>query len=249
VILSNLDTDATPEIICLMGYSKTMTEGYDLFVLKSFATNWRIIYKTVVDFWYKDPEIHVLDNNGPTKTFYTFEITVRGSDIYRDLFKFYKLIDGRVYGCLSTVHEMHLIGWTPLNREIDAKVKALHNGQDEISLRYKFHFWPGSIKDSSINEETHEDILFVSGTASLDFLWDSRSRTYRPVYSADGTGLTNSKFKCLDIWSDDASFVDAFHTEIQEVLKKGSKEQILLLNALLREVKRDSVSLPPAGGL
>jgi len=247
VMVSNLDTDVTPEILCLTGYS--MSTGYVLLVLKSFSTNWRIIYERDMDFAYKDPEIHILDNHGPTRTFYTYEVTDHGSGIYRDLFRFFKLINGRVYDCLSAVHEMHLTGWTQLNREIVAKVKSLHNGKDEISLRYKFHFWPGNLKDSSTSEETHDDISFVSGTASLDFLWDSRSRTYRPIFSADGTGLTSSKFKCLDSWFDDPSFVNAYQTEIQDVLKKGSKKQILLLNALLREVKRDSVSLPAAGGL
>jgi hypothetical protein len=245
VIVSNLDTDPAPEIIVLMGNSETMTEGYDLLVLKSFSSNWRIIYATVVDFWYKPPEIHVLDNLGPNRTFYTYAITIRGTGIYRDLVKFYKLIDGQVYNCLSTVHDMHADGWGPLNREVHAKVKALHNGEDEIRVRYKYRFWPGMVEKGNANEESHDDVSFISDAHSVDYRWEGRSRTYRSNLVDSRGGFNKAELRCLDTWVDDAQFVRAFDSETQDLALRGSDEQTHLLRLYIGGIDfRSTVQSP-----
>jgi hypothetical protein len=248
VIVTDLDADSTTEIVTLIS---TRDDGgeYFLLVVKRLSSGWRIIYDPELYFWYEDPELVLLDGTGPNKTFYTYELTIRGSGIHRELFKFYKLVDGSVYNCLSTARENHILGWGRyLNQSVKAELIP-QRASDLITMQYNYKFFPGAVLDSDPAFWSHEDIPFVEGRQQLDYKWSSKSRTYLPLFPSDGNGLTAERLSCLNDFAEDQLFVEAFQPDLMESVRNGPKLKSDLIRQYIKLVQENGYAEPPSGPL
>ncbi len=249
VIVSDLDSDSSEEIIALTAVNQDGGDYY-LLVLKHLSDGWQIIYDPVVYYYYEVPPLRLVEKSGSDKTFYTFELTMRGSGIHRELIRFFKLIDGRVYEALTTVHECRMYGWGRyLNQDVDAELTATQTGGNRISVSFTYGFFPGAVFDTDVVFAAHPDIPFVKGKQELEYEWRSATRTYAPLFTSDRKQLTAEKVACLSDFTPDLPFVEAFQTELQETRLHGSKVQAKLITEYLRQVKENGVAVPPSGEL
>lgn len=237
-ILTDLDGDDQTELLCLFGPNDNDT------ILGVFAkenNQWYLIYAEPVYSWNVSPEMTVANNYSRNKLFYLRGVGDRGSGVYLDYFDFYKLINGKVYKCLSLVNRAHISGWRLyINQFIDMKFEIATFNQDDIWVRYKYTFRPGNAYSEDLDLDSLRKLSFVDGEDGVSYKWDSSSFSYIPdFYMADSLSLNAAKVSCFGAFGNDKLFAKAFSNEINEKLKTGNREEVKLLKEFLSSINDD----------
>lgn len=242
----NLDNDANDELIGLFGWNEVEPT---LAVFKLIGEDWFLLYLEPFYMFYDSPEIKVVNNISTNKTFYIRWLYERGSGIYCDAYHFYKLIDNKVYSCLTLINSAYIFGWgIYLNQIVEMSFNFKSKNDDILYVTYKYNFFPGAVYKNDMPWEGHEDIPFVKGEKKLKYYWDSLSLSYKPVFNTrNKDDLTEQKILCFGSFGNDTLFVKAYDFEIKQTLKKGTSEQKKLLQDYLDIVKTNQHANSPTG--
>lgn len=237
-ILTDLDGDGQAELLGLFGTQDIET------ILGVFAkenNQWYLIYAEPVSARNVSPGMTVANNYSNNKLFYLREVAGRGSGVYLDYFDFYKLINGRVYKCLSLVNRAHINGWALyINQDINMNFEISTFNQDDIWVRYKYTFRPGNAYSANMDLDSLGKLSFVDGEDGVSYKWDSSSFSYKPdFYMADSLSLNAAKVSCFGAFGDNKLFAKAFSYEINDKLKTGNREEIKLLKEFLSSLNNE----------
>jgi hypothetical protein len=252
VLFVNLDEDPDEEIIGTFGYAR---RDPSLCVFKRINEIWYLLYLEPFFLFKDDPELQIANNYAVNKVFYIRKLQQRGSEIYLDSYRFYKLINGKVYPCLELVNEAFIYGWgLTLNQITSSKFSFNCATADELWVSYTYSFFAGAVEKGDMPWDAHEDITFARGEQGITYEWNNRSKTYQmhPDTIPDGMDafrLTTDKVGCFGAFGNDTLFVRAFAHELKETLTKGDKRQKKYLNRYLAEVQSTKKSAVPSGEL
>ena len=240
VMSVDLDSEDGNELICLLGWDYSSP---DLCIFKQIQGNWYLIYREEIDTFYSSPTIYVANCFSKNKTFYLRQVYDHGSGVYIDGYTFYKLINNKVYKCLSVVNDAHIYGWgLYMNQSVKTSFEFSGDEDDEVYVDYVYNFFPGSIYKSDCPWCAHEDIPLINGDDNVAYKWDNKQHIYKlsiPSYNDKPENLTAQKIACFGNFGNDTLFVKAFHYQIDETLKSGSPQQKKILKKYLTLLKRD----------
>ena len=224
-IIVNIDEEPEPEIVALFGLPMEIYQV--LLVFKKFENDWYLLYYEPFYMFYSPPELYIANNYSQNKTFFIRQLHVRGSGIFQDAYHFYKLIDGKVYPCLTLLNESRIIGWgLNLNQDINTDFKFYGSGSDELWVTYNYHFFSGPVYEEDVSWEGHPDISFARGKKSTKYTWDNNEKIYRPYYyNHSQDDLTEEKIMCFWDFGNDELFIKAFAYEINKTLENGTEEE------------------------
>jgi hypothetical protein len=244
----NLDEDAENEIISIIGWDETQTY---LGVFKQIDNTWYIIYTEPINMFYTPPELSIINNPSKNKTFYIRQLNNRGSGIYSDSYHFYKLIDKKVYQCLSLIHDARIYGWGLfLNQDVSMQLKPSSGLEDELSVIYDYNFFPGSVMENDSPWPNHSDISFVKDKQSVSYIWDDTCKIYKAlIYTYDHKLLNEDKIKCFGNFGNDSLFIRAFNYELDQKLDTGSDSIKQLIKKYIFSVKKDGKAMSPNGSM
>lgn len=241
----DLDSDSISEVLVLFGWFEGST---NLCILKQIDVTWYLIFVTPVWVHNEESEFFTADNTVPNKVFYIRMMYDRGSGIKREGYEFFKLVDGEVRKCCDILTEARIYGWgLYLNQDMEATFALSEKNEDKIRVQYTYKFLAGPVYDSDMSWDSHEEILFVEGKDSIDFVWDYLSYSYQPIFSQKTPGLNELKLASVCTLGDDTLFVKAFSQEIQQRLQNGTDEEKKLLQDYLDLVKANGEALTPHG--
>lgn len=232
-IFADLDGEAGEELICILAWDKNYPS---MAVFKKTGSNWHLLYLEDYYMFYREPDLYVANNYSKNKTFYLRTVYNRGSGIFSDGYKFYKLINNKVYCCLETVHESHIAGFQLyINYEVSSEVQFDGLKDDQIIIDYTYNFMGAS--DGSGNEY----IDLINGKAGVAYKWNDKSKRYLldiPTYQGY-YGLTAAQVACLGNLGDDKLFIRAFQKEINDKLGSGTAQQKKVLAHYLAKAKKE----------
>ena len=236
-IFVNLDGEPGEELICLLAWD--IGSPY-LGVFKQIKGQWYLLYLEDISMFNEGTELSVANNFSKNKVFYCRHLYGRGTCTYSDGYNFYKLINNKVYRCLTLVNEASTCGWSPyLNQDIKLNFKFSGDDSDGLSVNYVYNFFY-TPKDQSIASEPSDDVSLIKGGGNVWYAWDAKTLTYKldiPSYNKEIEDLTVEKIACFGDFKNDSLFVDAFRGQIDEVLKTGTNQQKRLLKEICLKVK------------
>jgi hypothetical protein len=245
----NLDEDLIEELTLLLGWSEN---DPSLAVFKKIEGSWYMIYFEPFYMFYRPPELQVANCFSANKTFYIRQLYDRGLGIYCDAYQFYKVINNKVYPCLTLINEAHIMGWgLYMNQTVKLKFEFNSTGHDELSVAYDYNFFPGTVYGHDTIADDERDIFFVKGDNETSYIWDTLTYTYKPVIGESDSSeyLTGEKIACFGDFGDDSLFVKAFKYEIAQTLDNGIAGQKRLLQKYLNIVKTDHSGFAPEATL
>ncbi|MBD2768089.1 hypothetical protein IC235_09325 [Hymenobacter sp. BT664] len=243
LLFINLDDDPAVELVGIFGYAR-----YDpiLAVFKMINNSWYLIYREPFFIFNGESGIQIVNTPSANKTFYMRVLNERGSGVYQDAYRFYKLIHNKIYPCLELTNEARIYGWgLHLNQDVKLRLDFSSTSSDEFRASYAYRFFPGPGYDVSSrnNDQIGADAAFVTGEKSVSYVWDAATYTYQPHPLSypdmlpEDADLTPDKVACFGQFGNDSLFVKAFAHEIQQTLRMGAKEQKSSLQAYLNFVK------------
>ena len=241
-IFANLDGAATDELICFMGTDETSPY---LTVFKKISGSWYLLYLEEIDTFYDIPAVSIAGNFSKNKIFYFDHVDEHGSGIYVASYSFYKLVNNRVYKCLSLLDDAHIYGWGLfMNQAVKTRFK-FSGDNDDINVFYSYNFFPGAVKDGDCPWCSNEDIPLVSGDDNIFYEWDATLKKYKLSKPVDdgSDNLTAQKIACFGDFGNDKLFVKAFRKAIDEKLKEGTPEQKKLLKQYLALVAKNGKAI------
>lgn len=234
----NLDGAGTNELVCFLGWDETFPY---LTVFKQIDGDWYLLYLEGIHTFYDVPAISTAGNFSKNKVFYFSHVDNHGSGIYAASYSFYKLVNNKIYKCLSVLDEAHIYGWGLfMNQAVETKI-GFSGARDDINIYYKFNFFPGAVKDGDCPLCANEDMPLVKGGHNVFYEWDDEGKKYKlssPAYPDPGD-LTAQKIACFGNFGNDTLFVKAFQWEISQTLKKGTLQQKKILRQYLALVKNN----------
>ncbi|MDB5269262.1 MAG: hypothetical protein JWP58_2302 [Hymenobacter sp.] len=251
-VFVNLDEDVEEEVVGVFGYSR---RDPCLGVFKRIDGAWYLIYMEPFFLFKESPELQIANSYSPNKVFYIRELHQRGSEVYSDAYKFYKLIDGKVYNCLELVNEASIYGWgLTLNQKVSSKFSFNSTTADELWVSYRYNFFAGAVEKGDMPWHAHEDIAFVNGEQGITYDWNKATHMYQPYPDTipdglDSIRLTKDKIACFGNFNNDTLFVRAFGNEIHNILKEGSKRQKKYLQKYLNDIRVKKQSFTSSGEL
>lgn len=233
----NLDEEPSEELIGVLRYARCKPM---LFVVKMIGSSWYLLHHESIFVHNEEPELLVANSPSANKTFYVRALQESGSGIYRDSYRFYKLIDNKVVLCLEVPNEAKIYGWgLYLNQEVNLALRFASTGDDAIETLYKYSFFPGPVLAHDMSWSAHPEIYLVKGEGSAFYKWNASTMTYQ--YETFGSEspdeLTKSKIATFGDFGNDSLFVRAYAYEIGEMLHEGTPVAKQLLNAYLTAVK------------
>ncbi len=229
---ANLDQSPETEILLLIGRRE---ENLTLAVLKQQQGKWNLAGQVQVGTWYYAPELGLFAGGGPSRSFYVRQLEERGTGIFKESYEYYKLIDGKLVRVLRLPIEARLYGWgQALNQHLHVRIQPLAGADDRIVVTYLYRFFAGA-DYLDLGEDSDEELVFLEGQASLDYLWDAKSQRYLPDFYPDHP-LNQIKLESLETYGAPELFVRAFSTEIEARLKQLPPEVAKRLKALLEAV-------------
>lgn len=237
-ILADIDSDREYEILALIGRTRYYPA---LCVFKKINNKWYLLYLDSFHVHYSQPELYIANSFSLNKTFYIRKLQGRGSGIFQDAYHFYKLIDNKVYPCLTLLNECRLYGWGQyLNQDIKTSFKINSSDVDEIWVVYDYSFFPGPVYEDNVDWESNPDTPFVKGKGDISYKWDDTTLEYRPhYYTSNSRYLTEKKIACFDDFANDKLFIEAFDYEINETLKNGTDKQKSILRWYLDVINNE----------
>lgn len=245
----NLDEEPGEELIGFLRYARCEPM---LFVFKMIDNSWYLLYHESIFVHNEESELLVANNPSANKTFYLRALQDRGSGIYRNSYRFYKLIDNKVRPCLELTNQASIYGWgLYLNQEVDLALQFPSTREDAIEASYRYSFFPGAVYDHDVSWASHPEISFVKGEGSAYYKWNASTSTYQlETYSHDGPdALNKAKIATFGNFGNDSLFVRAFAYEIGETLREGPPETKRLLTSYLTSVKHKQMPIVPSGEL
>jgi hypothetical protein len=232
-IFANLDGETEDELICTLGWS---SEEPSMAVFKKIGEGWRLLYLENYNMFYTDPDMYVANSFSKSKTFYFRMLYNRGSGVYSDGYKFYKLINNKVYPCLEIVHDAHITGWALfINQEVSSSLKFDIIDEDRIRVSYTYNF------DGAYGTKGQDYINLIKGKGSVTYKWNDKSKKYLldiPTYK-EYDGLTAEQIACFGNFADDPLFIRAFRQQINDKLKNGTAQQKKVLTRYLAKAKKE----------
>ncbi|MDP4227912.1 MAG: hypothetical protein Q8910_16230 [Bacteroidota bacterium] len=244
----NLDSDSENEIVSIFGWDETKT---NFGVFKKINNIWYLVYAEDINMFYTPPELSFINTPSKNKTFYLRQLHERGSGVYFDSYQFYKLINNKVYHCLSLVNNARIYGWgLYLNQDITMDFKPSSGLYDDLWVSYKFNFFPGAVNDSDVSWDSHPELSFVKGEEGLSYIWDSINHIYQPQFCKyDKKCLNDNKVKCFGDFGNDSLFISAYGYELEQKLNKGTDLEKKLISDYINQVKQSGKSISPNGEL
>ena len=237
----NLDDDPLDELIGLFGWSDS---DMTLAVFKNVNDSWFLIYFEPIYMFYVAPELIVANNFSANKTFYIRQLYHRGSGVYCDAYHFYKIINNKVYPCLSLINKAQIFGWGVfLNQKVEMEFSFNCANADELWVMYDYNFFPGAVYENDVPWEGHEDIPFVKGSNGINYSWDSTTFSYQPQFYNRQDALTEDKIACFGDFGNDTLFIKAFDYEIKQTLEKGTDKQKKILKIYLDFVEKEQKAI------
>ncbi|MFD0766992.1 hypothetical protein ACFQZI_19190 [Mucilaginibacter lutimaris] len=239
-LFADLDSDGTSELICLLAWD----ENYpSIAVIKKIGPTWYLLYLEDFYMFYSSPELYVGNSSSKNKTFCVRKVYNRGSGVYEDGYSFYKLINNTVYPCLDIVNDAHIVGWgLNLNQTVSSKFSFRGGRNDDIWVMYNYNFFAGPINNGDCGWCSNEEVSIVKGEKGVNYIWDNKLHKYKREVSSYRTSLedlSDQKIACFSDMGNDKLFVRAFRDEINETLKKGTREQRAITRKYLSIVKRE----------
>ncbi|GAA4021120.1 hypothetical protein GCM10022409_00910 [Hymenobacter glaciei] len=234
----NLDEDPGEELIGILRYARCEPM---LFVFKMIGNSWYLLHHESIFVHNEEPELLVANTPSAHKTFYVRFLQDRGSGIYRDSYRFYKLIGNKVHGCLELTNRASIYGWgLYLNQKVDLRLQFNSTYEDAIAASYRYSFFPGAVFDHEMSWAAHPEIPFVQGSDLAYYKWDASTLTYQLIAPAldEPTNLNKAKIATFGNFGNDSLFVRAFAYEIDETLREGTPAAKRLLASYLRFVKQ-----------
>ena len=217
----NLDDDSTQELIGTFGYD---SRDPTLAVFKLIDNSWYLLYHESFYDSYGDSELKVANSFSSYKLFYINFLYEHGSSIYRDAYRFFKLINNKVYPCLEITKEAHIYGWgLHLNQQDSTSFQIDSTKSDKILVTYNYDFFSGY--DYNIPESNQVNMSFAKGEKTVSYQWDKETLTYRPQLHNLPGEMTSEKITTLARFGDDSLFIKAFAYEIAENLKVASPKE------------------------
>ncbi|GHT80711.1 hypothetical protein FACS1894130_12260 [Spirochaetia bacterium] len=237
-IIVNIDEDQNQEILALYGATERTPI---LLVFKQIENNWYLLYYEPFYIKYDNPELCVANNYSANKTFYVRCVHGSGSGYLHNVYHFYKLINGKVYPCLTLLHEANISEWAlMLNQSTTADFSFNSMNSDDLWVDYRYNFYPGRIYEEDVPWAGHDDISFVTGTRSVKYIWDDSIKQYIPEYYDRPDDLTAEKIECFEDFGNDELFIKAFDYEIKKTLEDGTVEQKKVLKWYLKTIRNRS---------
>jgi hypothetical protein len=229
-MIVNIDEEYEPEIIALFGLPWEIYQV--LLVFKKLEEDWYLLYYEPFYMHYNPPELCIANNYSKNKTFFIRQLYHRGTGIFQDAYQFYKLIDGKVYLCLTLLNESRIHGWgLTLNQDINSRFKFYGTNSDELWVTYNYHFFPGPIFEEDVDWNSHTEISFVKGEKSTKYIWDNEKKEY---ITSD---LTEEKISCFWNFGNDELFIKSFGYEINKTLEEGTEEEKKILKWYIEGIK------------
>lgn len=218
-LVVNLDGDATPEALIL---TTQVFGSATLIVAKQNGKKWDILYTEDFETFYDDPDLSVANTQGANKTFYMRQMYTRGTGIYLDAYRFYKLKGSTVSLVLEIPNRSHLYGWGgALNQEMHSKFSFASATEDQLFVTYDYSFFPGPGLVKGLSWESQEDIALVKGSEMVEYLYDSSYSAYAPTHFENN--ITEEKIGCFYSLGNDTLFYHAFYKELQSNLTSKDK--------------------------
>ncbi len=238
-LLVNLDSDAGSEALILATH---VSGSATLVVAKQKAQRWEILYTEDFETFYSDPDLNVANIQSANKTFFIRQMYTRGTGIYLDTYRFYKLVDSKVLLVLEIPNRSHLFGWgTPLNQEMYSKFTFSSASDDELFVTYNYSFFAGPIFERDLSWESHEEIALIKDSKGVDYLYDTTSNTYVPAHYE--SGLSDEQIDCFTNLGNDSLFYHAFADELQNNLTEDNSAVALFTKSFIKYMEGDSSAL------
>ena len=245
----NLDEEPGEELIGVLRYAGCRPM---LFVFKLIDNSWYLLYHESIFVHNEEPELLVANSPSSNKTFYLRFLQDRGSGIYRNSYRFYKLIANKVQPCLELTSQARIYGWgLYLNQDVDSRLEFSSTQEDGVAATYHYSFFPGPAFDQDFSWQAHPEIPLVKGEGSAYYKWNDSTLTYQlETHSYDEPdALNKAKISTFGDFGNDTLFVRAFAYEIGQTLKEGTPEAKRLLKAYLAAVKRNQKPTASSGEL
>ncbi len=235
---ADLDADTTPEVLVSFGWYKGRTT---LCVLKQINETWNLLFTTPVRTHVDESEVYIANNVGPNKVFYIRMIYSWGSGFMTEGYEFYKLINGKVYECAVIITAEQLHGhFAELNQSMKAYFNFISDSVDAIRVHYTYQLIVGSSYELDTLWGSHASMILVDDKDSVDYVWDTDSSIYRPVYFSQGNNrLNDQKLDALSDPGNGTLFINAFQSEIQQYLQKGTDTERYLFQIYVDFVKKN----------
>jgi hypothetical protein len=245
----NLDDEPGEELIGVLRYARCEPM---LFVFKMIDNSWYLLYHESIFVHNEEPELLVANSPSSNKTFYLRFVQDRGSGIYRNSYRFYKLINSKVHPCLELTSQARIYGWgLYLNQEVDSRLEFKSTYEDAVFATYHYSFFPGAVFDKDVSWAAHPEIPFVKGEGYAYYKWNAPTLTYElETHSYDEPDdLNKAKIAAFGDFGNDSLFVRAFAYEIGQTLKEGTPDTKRLLKAYLASLKHKQKPTVPSGEL
>jgi hypothetical protein len=235
-VIVNLDEESQSEVVALVGLNSYSTI---LVVFKRIQNQWLMIYKKPVYVWYSSPEINIVKTSSVNKVFFVRQLYNQGTSIYNEHYQFFKLINNHVHQCLEIVNDAHIDGWgLYLYQKVKSEFSFSNSNKDEILVTYDYDFYPGAVYDPDAPWVGHVDLSFVRGKETINYIWDSVTFSYKPIYSKNKKSLNQEKISCFGNFANDSLFVRAFSIELNAKLKSDMTEAKEILSKYLSLAKK-----------
>lgn len=232
-VFVNLDDDPAKELVGIFNYGR---EYQNLAVFKLIGNSWYLLYHESFYDFYNASELKVANSASPNKVFYINCLYERGSGVYRDAYRFFKLIDNKVYPCLEIPKMAHIYGWgLCLNQEDSTRFLIDSARADNIMVAYCYNFFPGYEYNTPKSQQV--DMSFAKGEKIVWYKWNKNTFTYEPALSNKPDEMSKDKIANLSRFGDDSLFIKAFAYEIDEIFKTASPKQKQCLERYLEFVK------------
>lgn len=236
----DLDGDGTDEFLCLQGWD--FTSPY-LCVFKQFNDSWYLIYIERIETFFKSPALYVANNYSKNKTFYVRQSYDHASGVDMDGYRFYKLIDNKVYKCLDILDGAYATVGRRIGQAVKSSFEFKGNSEDDLAVFYSYNFFPLDIF------ERHSVFSLIGGQDVVNYVYNSKEHRYKlniPLKSNNTVAdLTADKISCFANFASDSLFVKAYRGQIDDVIKTGTPQQKKLLREYLSLVNKDKAIFEP----
>lgn len=242
-MFANLDVDPATELIGVFGY-----HSHDpmLAVFKEIDHSWRLLYTEPFHTHDVPAVLQVGNTFSAHKPFYIRAVLGWGSGVYYGQYRFYKLIDNKVYPCLQLVERSYDEGWET-SREVITRLQFSATDADELRVTYAYRFAPTHrLLPRRVGNDEHLP-AFVEDDRGIGYHWNAAARRYEPdmPYTVPETGamqdsaeLNAAKLAYLADTGSDSLFLRAFGYELRQLRREGSPPQKQLLQKYLAALRQ-----------
>ena len=160
-----------------------------------------------------------------------------------DGYRFYKLIDNKVYKCLDILDGAYATVGRHIGQAVKSSFEFKGNSEDDLAVFYSYNFFPLDIF------ERHSVFSLIGGQDVVNYVYNSKEHRYKlnipPKSNNTVADLTADKISCFANFVSDSLFVKAYRGQIDDVIKTGTPQQKKLLLEYLSLVNKDKAIFEP----